>query len=350
MSKVSMPGKIFGTVLAHGMKGRMLTKNELQTLAEARDIEELVTRMKNTVYLDVLSKLTKPYTAEKIEGALRENLVNNHVKMVSIAGGSGVLNAYFVKYITWNLKLILKGKALGKSYEELVPKINLRAEELVGRRDTVVKALVAKNLEEAVAALAGSEFGEDAAKAAAAYKDKGDLRLFDIYIDHVFYHDLGRALTIESQSPEVKNIVAVDIDSYNILAVLRGKYWNLSQNDIDDLIVATTSKVPRDMLQKMINIEKVSEAITELGNTVYKDIIPQSATDDINAIMQLEASFESLQLKKVISSFRTMFSVGNMVAALKLMMIEVRNLAAIAAGIEQKVPTESIMTNLVKGA
>ncbi|HKZ62801.1 MAG TPA: V-type ATPase subunit [Nitrososphaera sp.] len=349
MSKVSMPGKIFGTVLSHGMKGRLLTKNELQTLAESRDIEELVTRMKNTVYLDVLSKLTKPYTAEKIEGALRENLVNNHVKMVSIAGGSGVLNAYFVKYITWNLKLILKGKALGKSYEELVPKINLRAEELVGRRDTVVKALVAKNLEEAVAALAGSEFGEDAAKAAAAYKDKGDLRLFDIYIDHVFYHDLGRALTIESQSPEVKNIVAVDIDSYNILAVLRGKYWNLSQNDIDDLIVATTSKVPRDTLQKMINIEKVSEAITELGNTVYKDIIPQSATDDINAIMQLEASFESLQLKKVISSFRTMFSVGNMVAALKLMMIEVRNLAAIASGVEQKVPTESIMANLVKG-
>jgi V/A-type H+-transporting ATPase subunit C len=343
-----MPGKIFGTVLSHGMKGRMLTRNELQTLAEARDIEELVTRMKNTVYLDVLSKLTKPYTAEKIEGALRENLVNNHVKMVSIAGGSGVLNAYFVKYITWNLKLILKGKALGKSYEELVPKINLRAEELVGRRDTVVKALVAKNLEEAVAALAGSEFGEDAAKAAAAYKDKGDLRLFDTYIDHVFYRDLGKALTIESQSPEVKNIVAVDIDSYNILAVLRGKYWNLSQNDIDDLIVATTSKVPKDTLQKMINIEKMSEAITELGNTVYKDIIPQSATNDINAIMQLEASFESLQLKRVISSFRTMFSVGIMVAALKLMMIEVRNLAAIASGVEQKVPAESIMTNLVK--
>jgi V/A-type H+-transporting ATPase subunit C len=343
-----MPGKIFGTVLSHGMKGRMLTRNELQMLAEARDIEELVTRMKNTVYLDVLSKLTKPYTAEKIEGALRENLVNNHVKMVSIAGGSGVLNAYFVKYITWNLKLILKGKALGKSYEELVPKINLRAEELVGRRDIVVKALVAKNLEEAVAALAGSEFGEEAAKAAAAYKDKGDLRLFDTYIDHVFYHDLGKALTVESQSPELKNIVAVDIDSYNILAVLRGKYWNLSQNDIDDLIVATTSKVPKDTLQKMINIEKVSEAIMELGNTVYKDIIPQSTTNDINAIMQLEAGLESLQLKRVISSFRTMFSVGIMVAALKLMMIEVKNLAAIASGIEQKVPIESIMTNLVK--
>jgi V/A-type H+-transporting ATPase subunit C len=43
----------------------MLTKSELQTLAESCDIEELVTRMKNTVYLDALAKLTKPYSAKK---------------------------------------------------------------------------------------------------------------------------------------------------------------------------------------------------------------------------------------------------------------------------------------------
>ena len=50
-----MPSKIFGTVLSHGLRGRMLTKSELQTLAEARDMEELVTRMKNTVYLDAFA-------------------------------------------------------------------------------------------------------------------------------------------------------------------------------------------------------------------------------------------------------------------------------------------------------
>ena len=52
---MSMPSKIFGTVWAHGLRGRMLSKNELHTLAESRDIDELVTRMKNTVYLDALS-------------------------------------------------------------------------------------------------------------------------------------------------------------------------------------------------------------------------------------------------------------------------------------------------------
>ena len=49
---VSMPNKIFGTVLAHGLRGLTPSKNELHTLAESRDIDELVTRMKNTVHLD----------------------------------------------------------------------------------------------------------------------------------------------------------------------------------------------------------------------------------------------------------------------------------------------------------
>ena len=61
----------------------------LHTLAESRDIDELVTRMKNTVYLDALAKLPKPYTAEKAESALREDLVNVHAKLVNISGGSG---------------------------------------------------------------------------------------------------------------------------------------------------------------------------------------------------------------------------------------------------------------------
>ena len=48
-----------------------------------------------------------------------------------------------------------------------------------------------------MSALAGSEFAEDAAKAAAAYKEKGDLRLFDTYLDHVFYK-LDRAMVTAS--------------------------------------------------------------------------------------------------------------------------------------------------------
>lgn len=347
-NKVSMPNKIFGTVLAHSLRGKMLSKSELQTLAESRDIEELVTRMKNTVYLDALAKLTRPFTAEKVEGALREYLVNQHAKMVNIANGSAILNAYFVRHITWNLKIILKGKAMGRTYEELLPKINLRAEELVGRRDLVVKALVAKDFDEAVNSLAGSEFGEDAKKAAQSYKEKGDVRVFDTYLDHAFYKSLDRAVVFESKLQDAQKLVGIDIDAYNVLAVLRGKYWGLSPVDVADLIVTTTTKVSKDMLQKMINTEKIQEAIGELAATTYRDLIPRSAANDIDAIMQLEAGFEKEALKRIMNSFRTVFTIANLLASLKLMGYEIRNLAAIAAGVEQKIPADKIMASLVR--
>jgi V/A-type H+/Na+-transporting ATPase subunit C len=347
-NKVSMPNKIFGTVLAHSLRGKMLSKSELQTLAESRDIEELVTRMKNTVYLDALAKLTRPFTAEKVEGALREYLVNQHAKMVNIANGSAILNAYFVRHITWNLKIILKGKAMGRTYEELLPKINLRAEELVGRRDLVVKALVAKDFDEAVNSLTGSEFGEDAKKAAQSYKEKGDVRVFDTYLDHAFYKSLDRAVVFESKLQDAQKLVGIDIDAYNVLAVLRGKYWGLSPADVTDLIVTTTTKVSKDTLQKMINTEKIQEAIGELAATTYKDLIPRSAANDIDAIMQLEAGFEKEALKRIMNSFRTVFTIANLLASLKLMGYEIRNLAAIAAGVEQKISADKIMASLVR--
>ncbi len=344
----SSPNKIFATVMAHSLRGRLLSVTELQTLAESRDIEELVTRMKNTIYLDALAKLPKPYSAESVEGALREHLVNTHARMVSIGGSSGVLNAYFIKYIIWNLKIILKGKILGKTYEELLPKINLRAEELVGRRDLIVKALVAKDLEEAVNSLASSEFGEDARKAVAAYKTKGDIRVFDTFLDHAFYKSLDKSTFSESKLEASQKVVNVDIDSYNVLAVLRSKYWGLNAEEIDELIITTTSRITRETLQKMVNTEKIQDAIGELNNTAYRELIPKTVSSDIDAITQLEASFERASIKATAGAFRTVFTIGNLLAALKLMTLEIRNLAAIATGVEQRIPADRIMATLVK--
>jgi vacuolar-type H+-ATPase subunit C/Vma6 len=122
----------------------------------------------------------------------------------------------------------------------------------------------------------------------------------------------------------------------------------LSPEDISELVVTTTPKITKEATQKMINAESVNEAISELANTVYKDIIPQSATDDIEAILQIEKGFEVISIKRVISSFRSVFSVGIMLSALKLMNIEVRNLAAIASGVEQNVPVEEIIARLIR--
>ena len=81
----------------------------------------------------------------------------------------------------------------------------------------------------------GSEFGEDARKAATAFKEKGDVRVFDTYLDHAFYKSLDKSMFSESKLQDVQKLVTVDIDTYNVLAVLRAKYWGLSAAETNDL-------------------------------------------------------------------------------------------------------------------
>ena len=341
-----MPHRIFGSVKSFTAKGKLLYKDSMHTLAESRDIDELVTRIKNTIYLDAVSKLQKPYTAVSVENALREDLVNFHASMANISGGSDVLNAYFVRYIIWNLKVILKGKASGRLYEEILPHVNLRAEELVGRRDIIVKALVGKDLDETITSLVDSEFGDDAQKAVNIYKEKGDLQVFDVFLDHVFYKALAKGLATSGKEADVKAVVIPEIDAYNVLSILRAKFWGLNEQQVKEIVVGATSTITDDIIQKMIKAENINDAIIELENTVYKDITPQ-LTNDIETIMNLERSFEEILFRKYLGTFRKMFNYATMISVIKLKMIEVRNLAIIASAVELKVPTDNVMSKLL---
>jgi V/A-type H+/Na+-transporting ATPase subunit C len=324
----------------------MFSKLELESLTDSRDLDELVTKLKNTPYTEVMAKLQKPLNAEKIENLLREDLVDFHASMARIVTRQDLLNAYYTKYIIWNLKVILKGKAMGKTYEEILPHVNMRAEELIGRRDIVVKALVAKDLDEAVATLQSSEFGADVAGAAQAYKEKGDIQVFDVYLDHSYYQALATAYTVIGKPADVHPLIGLDVDSYNTLSTLRAKYWGLSEMRIKELRIKPTFRVQEDILDKMINAENVKEAISIFSSTVYKSIVPNDS-NEIEMISKLEAGFERLIYRRAVTSYAKMFSYSTMIAAVKLKSIEVRNLGAIAFGVEQKVGSKTIMPRLL---
>jgi V/A-type H+-transporting ATPase subunit C len=337
--------KIFASVKSYSQRGKLLKKSELQTLAESRDLDELVTRIKNTKYADAVSKLAKPYTAAKIESALRSELADVHYSIARAVGRSDILDVYYLKFIISNLKMILKGKALNKSQEEIEQHLNLHAEELVGQRDVVVKALVSKDLAEAVSSLSSIAFGEDIAKAAAVYNDKKNIQIFDVFLDKILYQQLGRAVRY-SRDRDLMRLAGMDIDFYNILAILRGKFWDLDEEQIQSLIVTHTPTIPRDLLGKMISSNSVRGVFDELATTRYRDLIPETE-DEIEAISQFEHSFEMAIYKAVNRSFTKMFNFATIVGIIKLTAYEVRNIAAIAFAVEQKIPTQTTMSRLI---
>jgi V/A-type H+-transporting ATPase subunit C len=175
-----MGKNVYASVKSYSQRGKLLKKADLQTLAESRDLEELMTRIKNTIYGDAISDVQKPYTSQGIESGLRGHLAGVHYSIAKTAGDSDILDAYYMKFIISNLKQILKGKILGKSQEEIETHINLRAEELIKQRDVIIKALVSKDLEETVASLNSVQFSDEISKAASLYNETKNLQVFDI--------------------------------------------------------------------------------------------------------------------------------------------------------------------------
>ena len=272
---------VYASVKAYSKRGKLLTKSDFQTLAEARDLEELMTRIKNTVYGEAVSDVQKPYSSQNIESALRSKLADIHYSIAKTSGNSGVLDAYYMKFIVSNLKLILKGKILNKSQEELETHINLHAEELIKQRDVIIKALVAKDFEEAVASLNSAKFAEEITKASALYNEKKNIQIFDTYFDKILYQYLAGAMKNYADKDAVK-IVAMDIDFYNILSVIRGKFWGLQEDQIQDLII-NTNPPAKELLGRMMSGATIRDAFNELSSTKYKNLVPQ-VENELDAI------------------------------------------------------------------
>ena len=339
---MSASKNVYASVKSYSKRGKLLKKEDFQTLAESRDLDELMTRIKNTVYADAVVGVEKPYTSQNIESALRSHLADVHYGISKTAGG-GILDAYYLKFIISNLKQILKGKALGKSQEEIETHINLHAEELIKQRDIVIKALIAKDLEEAVANLSQTEFGEDIVKATALYADKKSLQIFDTYFDKILMSRLVKAL--KSGDIDASKLVSMDIDFYNILSVIRGKFWGLDEQQIQDLIIIQ-SPAAKELLLRMMSVGTIRDAFNELSNTKYRDLIPQTE-NELDAIAEFERSFELKIYQSSLNSFTKMFSLATTVGITKLTAFEVRNLAAIGYAVEQKIPTETTMSKLI---
>ncbi len=335
---------VYASVKSYSKRGKLLKRSDFQTLAESRDLDELVTRIKNTIYGDSVAEIQKPYTSQGIESALRSHLADTHYSIAKSVGNSGVLDAYYMKFIVSNLKSILKGKVLGKSQEEIETHINLHAEELIKQRDIVIKALVAKDLEETVASLNSVQFGEEIVKAAALYSERKDIQIFDTYFDKILIQHLASAMKNYADKDATK-LVGMDVDFYNILSVIRGKFWGLQEEQIQDLIVSQTPTA-RDLLGRMIAAATIRDAFNELSNTKYKSLIPQTE-NELDAIAEFERAFEMAIYQTALRSFTKMFSFATIVGITKLTAFEVRNLAAIAFAVEQKIPTEITMSKLI---
>jgi len=349
-----MSSRTYTGTKAYALRGTLLERTFVQKLAESATLEELVNRLRGTPYSGVLSGLSPPFTARRLETALRERLAVVHHSMMSTARKYRILEIYYLQHIAWDLKLALKSRALGRTYEETAEYLDMKAEELVGRRDLIAKVLSARDVNEAVSLLSGSEFSSDVEKALNAYASRAEVRFFDLYIDHAILSRISKEYTTNyklyasSRATDVAgvgDIVTLDVDSYNVLSVLRSKLWGLPEQEIRGLVVTPTYRVTSSVLTRMVGAESVSEA-AKLVEAAYP-APGQSAQGDEQLIDVIEGAFSDTMRKTASNSFVWQgLSPGSALAIVKLLELEVRDIAAIAVGVEAGIDSRGILARL----
>lgn len=339
---------------ASAMRGYLLDSGTVEKLSESGSLDELINRLRTTAYSDVLSSLAPPITARRLELALRARLAELHYSLMSTASKYALLELYYMRHIAWDLKSALKSKALGKSYEESMEYLDMKAEELVGRRDLIVRVLSAKDITEAVSLLSGTEFYRDIERALSSFSTRGEVRFFDLYIDHAVLARIAKEYAVHkklySKSSGVDvagagEMVANDIDSYNVLSVLRSKLWGLTEQESRDLVVTPTSRVSSTVLNKMVASESTVEAAKQM-ESLYP-VATQSAQSDEQLIDMIEDAFTN-EMKEIAERAFVWQGLGlaSALAFVKLLEFEVSNLAAVAIGVEAGMDPKLILSKL----
>jgi V/A-type H+-transporting ATPase subunit C len=348
-----LSSKTYVGTKAFALRGTLLDPGTTQKFAGATSLDELVNRLKGTPYSDVVSGLIPPLTARRMELAFCERLARVHNSIVTGAGRYGLLKLYYLKNISWDLKLALKAKALNRTFEETVEFLDMKAEELVGRRDLIVKILSARDITEAVAGLSGTEFHLDAERALAGYSVRGETRFFDLYLDHAVFSAISGEYSRNSRiyaskaadANGVGDIVALDIDSYNVLSTLRARLWGLPDAEVHDLVVRPTRRVAAPVLASMAGAESTDEAV-KLLEPYYRFQL-QGTENEEELIEMVEDGFaKKLRQTSALAFVWQGLGPGAALALVKLLEFEVGNLAAIAIGIEAGIEPKKILSKL----
>ena len=348
-----MSSRTYVGTKAFALRGTLLDTPTVQKLAESTSLEEMVNRLRSTPYADTLSSMTPPFSARRIELAFRERLALVHYSATQGAGRYKILQLYYLKNIAWDLKLALKARALDRTYEETVEYLDMKSEELVGRRDLIVKVLSAKDVNEAVTLLSGTEFFSDVEKALAAYASKGEIRFFDVYIDHAVLSAISKEYSLNPKLYSAKaanvngvsDMVALDVDAYNVLSVLRSKLWGLTEAEVQELVITPARRVALPTLNSMAVADSVSEA-AKMIETAYRFPL-QGAQGDEELIDMVEDGFDRQTRETAALAFVWQgLGPGTILGLIKLLEFEVSNLAGIAIGVEAGIDPKKIISKL----
>jgi V/A-type H+-transporting ATPase subunit C len=340
----------YSVTKSYALRSYLLPYSTVEELIDSRGVEDFVDRLRATPYGSHLAQIQRPYTPLKVERAFWRNLVDTHFSLMRTSANQPILETYFRRHIHVNLKTVLRGKALGKTYEEIMEAVDPYPETLLRVRDQLMRAVNAKDLQTAVAEVSKTELGAAAEIALRVWSRRKDLAAFDTVLDRIFLDSLRQAYgrLPRADRLDYRKLVSLDLDMGMVITILRLKSWELPSAEIREFIPQDGIELKGEVVERLIGCKEAGEAV-DILTEIFTGLRQPEARDFPSLIKGLENMIvaEKTSIASKYYYWKPMKNVLTL-AILVLKEVEVRNLSTIATGLYESQIPGNITARLVR--
>lgn len=234
MSKVKRPAKdtdfLALSMRVHAMEGRLLTRERMERMIEARDLSDAAKILTECGYGEL-----REVTPDKLEAVLSQAQAAVFEDLGKSMDDPAMLDVFRCKYDYHNAKVLLKGEALDQDQGRLLSE--------GGRWES------AKLAEDIKGGLEGypETFRAGVAHAREMLANSGDPQLADFILDKAYFAELGE-LADAARSDFLRGYAKLAIDAANLRSAVRASRLGKGAQFLSQVLVEGGS-VPLDRLE-----------------------------------------------------------------------------------------------------
>lgn len=340
----------YANARVNAMKSNLFRGNALNPLIQTQDPQSLARTLSDSHYSPHLESLTE-LTPKNSEKPLQEHLVDSHEKITFLAPEE--IREIFAKmkkiHEIKNIKTILIDKYTGvpprETKDKLLSPISV-SDEVYDR------AIEAKNMQEVAAAFEETEYGDLINELLSEYEDTEKISPLWFGIEQKYWENVWKVArdSDAKHSEIIQKAIGMRVDTNNIMTILRCKAEQVAPDEIEKYVVPIYSEIEDQDLEKSMESESVSEAVTSLEDTFYGDALSNALSEyeETQSVFILERALEELLLQKLRTlSIQYYTGIGPLLAFFYEKNVEVRNLTSIINGKFEGLKSEDIKEKLV---
>ncbi len=354
-----MPGFDYGNARLRAMKSSLLSRQEMEALADADSLQSLIAALTRTAYGKAIEvAITRAGGPECIADALHRNLVDTVCKIRTFYDEQEGEQVGFVlrRYDVHNLKTILRGRATYAPTDEIAASLLPLGELTGGILDQLIRAPNPRAVIDLLATMR-LPYAQPLLVLRAEHPG-AETPEMELALDRWYFQEAREQL---GKTANGSNVLAqaldLEADIVNLLTVLRFVHapaerqvleQMLHTNTLQDLFVLP-GRVPLELLVRASEYEGLPSAVDALADTPYAAPL-KSGLDQYRQSARLSDFEKQLQLYRLrrMAGFMAQdpLGIGVLLGYLALKTTEIGNIRWVAQGINLGLKADAVKAEL----